>query len=1259
MGNNGLTPPSKNESRIIKLMILLGVFSILNFLVYFFQPDYVGNPWLYTLLTITISYGIIKKLYMWYNYSNISIPEKPEGTHDFKVDILTTYYPGEPYQMTITTLEAINNITYPHTTYLCDEANDPFLKKFCEENGIIHVNRDNRQNAKAGNINNALQKYATGDICVVLDPDHIPEPNFLDPILPHFINPEIGFVQIVQSYYNTRDTLVARGAAEQTFQFYGPMMMTLNSYGSVNAIGANCVFRRKALDSIGGHAAGLCEDMHTAMRLYSKNWKAVYIPEVLAKGLAPSNLTTFFKQQLKWSRGTFDLLFKVYPKIFKNLTNRQKLHFGILPLHYLAGVTILINFLIPILSLVFAITPWKGNIIDFFLVLLPIAVSSLLIRTFIQKWVIEKKERGFHLLGGLLHINSWWIYLLGLFYTIIDKEVPYLPTPKENEWNTNYKIIIPNLSVAFLSILAIIYGLSIDLTPYSLVMAGFAFFNACIMFFGVYLTHRVTNQNRILRENVDPKGLLILWKAKKIFFRTAQKTFVTTRKIAWPLLLGILIFSMNYKVMKEKDRWENLEAPVFEKVTNKYLGIFDPDENSGLTDIQKVFFIENRHNMDFDIISYYLAWDQKSISSFPREQINATYNLNALPMITWEPWASTLPSENMPEELKEEKKIFKHIKDGYFDTYIRNFALELKSFQKPLFLRFAHEFNNPQYPWSQTGDNTPEEFIAAWRHVYNLLKAEGAHNVIFVWNPWDDAEMEEYFPGDNYVDWIGITLLNYGPFNPDGKQHSFEDLYSRFHERLKAITRKPVMLAEFGSVRLDPSQDKWVMDAMNTITAKYDEIGAVVLFNSSYDKNIPKNDWYSKEAIDWTLDSIASLSKSLERKPIGPISPTSSNNKVAWSNLKPLQLKTGVRYNKGKDWMNNYYTLTRKELNKDLEAIKKYGIKTVYYPGGNIYDYNFLSQTSDLDLQVVYQFNLDHSISYLDRSNVLDETKASIIKKVKSLKEQEHIVAYSFTYDLENYFHKPLLYYERNAFINWLNELFKEIRFIDSNKHLIVELSAGIEVNDQIHEFKTKLTADAVGLMVKDDIQMERAITIMDDPEFPTFLSNLPSAIFVNQMKHLEKKNIILENWQDERMSNQLSLSGLVDFKGRKKEDLHLIDSYLTGNGYNKNAINPSILKPATLLYPGESYTYNALLFEDGRWELASVREGMELQFEWYLVKLDDYGNRMALKKVGKGPILELEIPENYKLYEILLVTRNISLDHVITRNSNLHTPVP
>ena len=351
-----INKPTRNQLFTIRLLILIGVITVVNFFYWFLDSELIENKFLYWLLIVSLVYAYARVFYEWYHYWSISVPETPKKQKDFTVDILTTYFPGEPYDMILNTLEAIQNIKYPHTTYLCDEANDPFLIEKCKELGVVHVTRDNRIDAKAGNINNALRTKATGEICVILDPDHIPQPDFLDPIIPHFSDDEIGFVQIVQSYYNFDESFVAKGAAQQTFQFYGPMMMTMNSYGTVNAIGANCTFRRAALDSIGGHSPGLSEDMHTAMQLFAKGWKSVYEPKVLARGLVPSSLTAYYKQQLKWSRGTLELLVSVYPKLFRKFNWRQKIHFALIPMHYLAGIFYLINFLTPIIALFTATT---------------------------------------------------------------------------------------------------------------------------------------------------------------------------------------------------------------------------------------------------------------------------------------------------------------------------------------------------------------------------------------------------------------------------------------------------------------------------------------------------------------------------------------------------------------------------------------------------------------------------------------------------------------------------------------------------------------------------------------------------------------------------------------------------------------------------------------------------------------------------------------------------------------------------------------
>jgi len=317
-----ITAPNQKEKFTLRIIIVLGLFAIVNFFYWFLKPELKDNQLLYWLLIGPLVFDSLRIIYIWYHYWDISVPEKPKLSKNWTVDILTTYFPGEPYEMIKDTLLAIQRIKYPHTTYLCDEANDEYLKEFCKSHGIKHVTRNNRINAKAGNINNALLQ-ATGEICLILDPDHVPKENFIDEVIPYFGDEKVGFVQSVQAYYNIEESNVAKGAAEQTFHFYGPIMMTMNSYGTVNAIGANCVFRREALDSIGGHAPGLSEDMHTAMQLFAKGWKSVYVPEVFTKGLVPASLTSYYMQQMKWSRGTLELLVSVYPKLFKNFTWKQ------------------------------------------------------------------------------------------------------------------------------------------------------------------------------------------------------------------------------------------------------------------------------------------------------------------------------------------------------------------------------------------------------------------------------------------------------------------------------------------------------------------------------------------------------------------------------------------------------------------------------------------------------------------------------------------------------------------------------------------------------------------------------------------------------------------------------------------------------------------------------------------------------------------------------------------------------------------------
>ena len=157
-------------------------------------------------------------------------------------------------------------------------------------------------------------------------------------------------------------------------------MLCMNRYGTVLAIGANCSFRRAALDSIGGHMPGLSEDMHTAMRLHAKGWKSVYVPEALTRGLVPATLSGYYAQQLKWSRGSFDLLAHVVPKLIKDFTWRQAIHYILIPLYFLSGLIGLIDISVPILALITGQSPWHVEMVELLQAALPLLLLTVIIR---------------------------------------------------------------------------------------------------------------------------------------------------------------------------------------------------------------------------------------------------------------------------------------------------------------------------------------------------------------------------------------------------------------------------------------------------------------------------------------------------------------------------------------------------------------------------------------------------------------------------------------------------------------------------------------------------------------------------------------------------------------------------------------------------------------------------------------------------------------------------------------------------------------
>jgi hypothetical protein len=264
---------------------------------------------------------------------------------------------------------------------------------------------------------------------------------------------------------------------------------------------------------------------------------------------------------------------------------------------------------------------------------------------------------------------------------------------------------------------------------------------------------------------------------------------------------------------------------------------------------QTVVNLEDSLKTVFPIIQLYSAWGSKPEQKFPESRVQAISYIGSVPLITWEPWLSDFNQDDyprIPPKEKRDKFSLRAIANGTYDTYINQWAKDAKSIGSPVFVRFGHEMNDPyRYPWGPQ-NNKSSDYIAAWRHVVDQFRKMGAKNVIWVWSPHPAyGEFDAYYPGDKYVDWVGVGTLNYGTVATWSKWYTFDEIFGNFYPQF-AKYKKPIMISEFGSLATGGDRNKWYEDALSGIRTKYPLVKSVIFFhvandNTTTDKSL---NWY-------------------------------------------------------------------------------------------------------------------------------------------------------------------------------------------------------------------------------------------------------------------------------------------------------------------------------------------------------------------------------------------------------------------------------
>lgn len=289
---------------------------------------------------------------------------------------------------------------------------------------------------------------------------------------------------------------------------------------------------------------------------------------------------------------------------------------------------------------------------------------------------------------------------------------------------------------------------------------------------------------------------------------------------------------------------ENLRRP-----RRILFGAYDggfPDTFAGLEEL------ESRTGYRFPLISIYQAWgDRPDQAHFPTRLVQTIDRLGSVPVITWEPWVSDFDPKlrtNLPPLAEREYASLAAIARGDYDFYITPWAAEAARYGKPIFLRFAHEMNDPyRYPWGPQNGNRTEDFIAAWKHVHLTFQKMNATNVLWVWSPHISMPwFEYYYPGDEWVDWIGTGVLNYGNVAPWSRWWTFQQILDKAYPALVKIG-KPLMISEFGTLRSGGDATQWYDAAFRDIQSRYPAIRSVIFFNQKHDTTL------STVPLDWSV----------------------------------------------------------------------------------------------------------------------------------------------------------------------------------------------------------------------------------------------------------------------------------------------------------------------------------------------------------------------------------------------------------------------
>lgn len=758
---------------------------------------------------------------------------------ELRTAIVVTKAPSEPWEVVRETLEAMLAQNYPfgYDCWLADENPQPDTVAWCAEYGVRISTREGvaeyhrptwprRTRSKEGNLAffYDMWGYDLYDVVVQLDADHVPTPDYLRRILVPFRDPMVGYVAAPSMCDRNADrSWSARGRLYTEAVLHGPTQMGHSGGFAPSCIGSHYAVRTTALREIGGLGPELAEDFTTTLMMSAHGWQGVFAIDALAHGDGPETFADCMTQEFQWSRSMMNVLLGISGRYWSGLSVRAKIRLGFCQIWYpLFALVMLASVVMPIVAIATRTPLMRISLGSFYLHFAPPTLVVLAVVLWLRRlnWLRPSTAKVISWETALFQLVRWPWALFGCLHAVAGRlagrEFGFKVTPKGRNGPAPLpmRMVLPYLMLAVVSAMPTV--LRLDAGP------AHGYYTLALINVGLYATAVVSIIGLHIHDHSRGLRLAVLRGSVGKIAATAVTALVVTGAIVAPGLV-----TRGPRLPQPWPYTAGAPAPALTLgVTTDALA-----KNSTsawiIPDLAQVNAFEQTAHAHAGIVMWFADWQHAQLRV---AQLRAVARRGSIPEISWEPWDYTLGLRHA-----QPRYTLASIIAGDHDAYIRAWARTSHAYGGPVLLRFAQEMNGDWYPWSEgTNGNQKGQFVTAWRHVHDIFVSEGATNVKWVWSPVArfglPLNTSEY-PGNGYVDYLGLSGFNGGTALSWTGWHSFSSLFDTSLTTLHRLApMKPIQISEVGSAEAGGDKASWI-DAMFADLRSQPQVTSVVWFN--------------------------------------------------------------------------------------------------------------------------------------------------------------------------------------------------------------------------------------------------------------------------------------------------------------------------------------------------------------------------------------------------------------------------------------------